>query len=323
MHNSDSNQTGVLHFLAPTTDSSLYRNGQVLMTRDDRGNSVGSDGVVTERREIAIHDARQLSASQSMTLASNGFELHEAPVADYDYLDHQEVITGYYQDCQRLVAEVTGARVWAFDHNIRSAGGLAEKRSVKGGQDVQGPAHIVHGDYTLRSAPERLAQLSREPSVNDTLRDLIPDGQGLIPKDVVQEALADGGRFAIINVWRNIESEPVATHPLALCDGRTVESEDLVVFEIHMPDRVGENYWAKYDQRHQFYCYPAMTRDEALLIKQWDSAGLLACSDGAQSDHELDGPCTFSFHSAFQQVPEPEGAPDRWSIEVRCAVLYC
>lgn len=313
---------GTFHFLTPETESSLYRNDRVRMTRDDRGNGVDSSGIATEPRALAVRDARQLSAPDMMTLANNGFELLQAPVANYDFLDHQEVITEYYRDCEQLVAEVTGARVWAFDHNIRSAGGQAEKRQVNGGQDVQGPAHIVHGDYTLRSAPERLMQLTRPSSVNDTLRDVIPEGQGLVPEDEAQQALGDTGRFAIINVWRNIEAVPVATHPLALCDGQDVLPEDLVVFEIHMPDRVGENYWAKYAERHSFYCYPAMTRDEALLIKQWDSAGLLACSGGTQADSESDGPCTFSFHSAFHDPSTPEEAPDRWSIEVRCVVLY-
>ena len=150
----------------------------------------------------------------------------------------------------------------------------------------------------------------------------LAEGEALIPREAADKALAEGGRFAIINVWRNIESVPVATHPLALCDGQTVEPDELVVFEIHMPDRVGENYWAKYDERHTFYCYPGMTRDEALLIKQWDSAGLLARSGGAQADHEAEGPCTFSFHSAFHDPDTPEDAPDRWSIEVRCVVVY-
>ncbi|MGI9328663.1 MAG: CmcJ/NvfI family oxidoreductase [Pseudomonadales bacterium] len=320
--NNEACLTGVLHFLAPQTQSSLYRNDRVRMNRDDRGNFVDSEGITTEPHELSIKDARQLSPADAMTLSRNGFELLKAPVADYDFLDHQQVVSGYYRDCERIVTEATSARVWAFDHNIRSAGGQAEKRQVKGGQDVQGPAHIVHGDYTLRSGPERLSQLARPPSVNDTLRDLLPQGQGLIPEDVVNAALADGGRFAIINVWRNIESVPVATHPLALCDGQSVEPKDLVVFEIHMPDRVGENYWAKYDERHRFYCYPAMTRDEALLIKQWDSAGLLARSDGAQPDLQANGPCTFSFHSAFHDPHTPEDAPDRWSIEVRCLVVY-
>ena len=314
--------TGEFHFLTAETESSLYRNDRVRMTRDDRGNFVDSEGVETQPYKIEVNDARQLSSANSMTLTKNGFELLQNPVPNYDFLDHQDVISNYYRDCEQIVEEVTGAQVWAFDHNIRSAGGLAEKRRVRGGQDVQGPAHIVHGDYTLRSAHERLQQLTQVSSVNDTLRDVIPEGQGLISKDLAKSALGGEGRFAIINVWRNIESTPVATHPLALCDGQTVEPEDLVVFEIHMPDRVGENYWAKYDKRHAFYSYPGMVRSEALLIKQWDSAGLLAQSDGAKADSRANGPCTFSFHSAFNDAQTPKDAPDRWSIEVRCMVLF-
>ena len=66
-----------------------------------------------------------------------------------------------------------------------------------------------------------------------------------------------------------------------------------------------------------------MTRDEALLIKQWDSAGGLARSRGAHADTP-DGhaPCTFSFHSAFEDPLTPPDAPERWSIEVRCVTLY-
>lgn len=314
--------TGSLHFLSPDTHSSLYRNDLVRMTRDHRGNSVDSHGIETEQRKMTILDARQLKQGDAMSLTMNGFELRHAPIKGYDFLDHDEVITGYYKECEKLVADATGGRVWAFDHNVRSAQGLADKLTVKGGQDVQGPAHIVHGDYTLRSAPERLSQLRRPPSVNDTVKSPTADGAGLLPEWAVEQACSDEGRFAIINVWRNIREEPVATHPLALCDGLSVEPEDLVVFEIHMPDRVGENYWAKYDPRHRFYYYPAMTRDEALLIKQWDSAGHLAKSQGSEADRQVNGPCTFSFHSAFDTPGTPNDAPDRWSIEVRCVVVY-
>lgn len=314
--------TGSLKFLTQQTRSSLYRNDRVRMVRDDRGNFVESQGVETEKHDLAIQDARQLATAQAMTLDRNGFELKDAPVTGYDFMDHQEVIDHYYRDCEQLVEDATGGKAWAFDHNVRSAGGSAAKHQVKGGQDVQGPAHIVHGDYTLRSGPERLLQLTRPPSVNDTLRSVIPEGQGLISQEAADAALAENGRFAIINVWRNILATPVVTNPLALCDGQDVEPEDLVVFEIHMPDRIGENYWSKYDPRHNFYCYPEMTQREALLIKQWDSAGMLAISNGANSDRAADGPCTFSFHSAFHGSNTPAEAPDRWSIEVRCMVLY-
>ncbi len=314
--------TGALNFLTLETPSSLYRNDQVKMVRDERGNFVKSSGVETEELELLIHDARQLSPDKAMALHRNGFELRVAAVNNYDFMDHDEVVARYYHDCEEIVGEATGGNVWAFDHNIRSASGSAEKRQVKGGQDVQGPAHIVHGDYTLRSGPERLRQLTRPPGVNDTLRSFIPAGKGLIPSEIAEKALGEDGRFAIINVWRNITSAPVLTHPLALCDGQDVEPEDLVVFEIHMPDRIGENYWSKYNAKHEFYCYPEMTKIEALLIKQWDSAGMLARTNGKEADRISDGPCTFSFHSAFVDHNAPQDAPDRWSIEVRCMVLY-
>ena len=131
------------------------------------------------------------------------------------------------------------------------------------------------------------------------------------------------GRFAIVNLWRSIAEEPVARYPLALCDAASVHPDDLVVFEIRYADRIGENYFAKHADDHRWYYYPAMTREEALLIKQWDSAGGIARSEGANADAmSPDKPCTFSFHSAFNDATTPADAPDRWSIEVRCAVLY-
>ena len=97
-----------------------------------------------------------------------------------------------------------------------------------------------------------------------------------------------------------------------------------MVFEIHYPDRVGENYFAKYSDRHQWWFYPALTRDEVVLIKQWDSAGELARSGGARADSSGGGgaPCTFSFHSAFSDSAAPEEVPERQSIEVRCVALF-
>jgi hypothetical protein len=151
---------------------------------------------------------------------------------------------------------------------------------------------------------------------------LLSDGESLLDAAAVERVLA-GGRFAIINLWRNIAPEPVATHPLALCDAASVQPEELVVFEIRYSDRIGENYFAKHSDGHQWYFYPALTRDEALLIKQWDSSGELARSNGANSDSaNLDAPCTFSFHSAFEDPATPPDAPERWSTEVRCMALY-
>ncbi len=312
---------GTFNFLSEATEPSLWRNSQVLMVRDTDGNTAESKGVDLASHVLDVVDARHQASP--MTCERNGFELLAAPLEmTVDFMDHTSVIENYYPHCEALVSKLTGARAYAFDHNIRSAGGKEAKRRITGGQDVQDPAHVVHGDYTLRSGPDRLLQLTLPPGGNDTLKGILAADESLISEADANKALNDG-RFAIINVWRNIDDQPVATHPLALCDGQTVAPEDLVVFEIHYADRIGENYFAKFSPSHKFYYYPSVTRDEALIIKQWDSAGPLATSNGEAADAvDPDAPCTFSFHSAFVEEDTPADAPDRWSIEVRCIVVY-
>lgn len=316
---------GKFGYMDSASEPSLYRNGKVYTKRDTDGSDAKLIGVDLSRIEKPVHNARNLPKSQRRTLIRNGFEVLTRPLSDttIDFLDNDWVVREYYSRCAEIVKEVTGARiVEAFDHNVRSAAGKQSKRRIEGGQQVQGPAHVVHGDYTLTSAPQRLRDLANPPKTNDTLRAVLGEGDSLLESMAVERAI-ESGRFAIINLWRNIASEPVATNPMALCDAATVRPEDLVVFEIHYADRIGENYFAKHADGHDWYCYPAMTPDEVLLITQWDSAGAMAQSRGENADSSApDAPCTFSFHSAFEDPRTPEGAPDRWSIEVRCAVLY-
>lgn len=316
---------GSFNFLEDSVESSLFRNGKVLTKRDPDGSDGGSVGVDLEPRTIEVCDARSLPAAMRKTCEANGFELLDRPLDNdaLNFFEHDQVVKQYYPECERIIGAETGARAFAFDHNIRSAVGKQSKQRITGGQQVQGPAHVVHGDYTLYSAPQRLRDLSTPPSGNDTLLSVLPAGESLITSQMVAQCLGEGGRFAIINLWRSIADEPVQTDPLALCDGKTVEPEDLVVFEIHYQDRIGENYFSKYADKHKFYFYPEMTRDEAMLIKQWDSNGALAQSSGEKADSsELNQACTFSFHSAFSDLSVPDDAPDRWSIEVRCVVIY-
>ena len=311
----NSSTTGKLNFIAQGAESSLYRNGKVFIRRDTAGDDAKLIGLEIEECQINVVDARELWTPPDLDL--NGFELVlDDPVSGtVDFMNNDTVIHDYYPVCEALLSERTGARVFAFDHNVRSATGKAGGTKINGGQNVQGPAHMVHGDYTLQSGPERLLQLSNMPSGNDTLKGFI--GEPLIPAELIDAC----ERFAIVNVWRNIDSFPVASHPLALCDGQTVEPEDLVVFEIRYSDRIGENYFSKVSDRHRFYYWPEMTQSEALLIKQWDSGGNFAMTKGVEAD--LYGhPCTFSFHSAFVPDDQVNDAPDRWSIEVRCIVIY-
>ena len=84
------------------------------------------------------------------------------------------------------------------------------------------------------------------------------------------------GRYMFINVWRNIADTPVKDMPLGLCDAQSFGSEELITFELRYADRVGEVYYAAHRDSHRWLYYPDMVKDEALLLKVWDSHGAIA-----------------------------------------------
>jgi hypothetical protein len=187
-------------------------------------------------RSVPIRDGRAITAQ--LSLDQQGFELrhHETNVSNF--YDASEVRALYYPEVERLLKAAVGAtKVLAFEHDVRSA-------SRPGVGEVRGPVHVVHDDYTERSAPER-ARLYLPNEADRLLRD----------------------RFAVINVWRPIR-DPVRDTPLAVCDAQSLVEEDLI------PTAEGvkhEVYLFRYNQNHRWFYFPAMCTDEALLIKCFDS----------------------------------------------------
>ncbi|GAB5359861.1 hypothetical protein AAMO2058_000578400 [Amorphochlora amoebiformis] len=317
---------------------SLVRNGKVYTARDTSGTDGSLYGVAWDPTYVEINNARALPKAPKLT--REGFEIREHDVdsklgSEFDFFDNNSILTRYYPSVEEMVKEATGAsRVYAFDHNIRSATGSHSKEKLKGGSSVQGPAHIVHTDYTLTSSKQRLIDLSNPPKVNDTWKPISKGGNSaLIPKEEVKKVLSKGGRFAIINVWRNTQKEPVQVFPLAVANGRTTSPEDLVTFEIRYSDRTGENYFVRSPERtnkHRWFYFPRMEQHEALVFKQWDSNGNLTNDakikvkgNGKEAAAKLEKmPPQFCIHTAFKDPTSPVEAPDRQSIEVRCMALF-
>lgn len=327
-----------VNYLAAATESSLHRNGKVYTNRDVDGNDSDWYGAEVVQQEIVIKDGRQsIIEGYKHRLWTHGFELRECPLADADiqFLDLEQIVQKYYPQCEQIVKQATKAtQVYAFDHNIRWASANDSHARIKDGQQVQRPIHIMHGDYTLDSAPQRLRDLANPLGVNDTLSTVLGEKASLLTKDEINKVLEEGKRFAIINVWRNIDNTPVMRDPLALCNGQTLSSDDFVVFEIHYSDRIGENYFAKYSPAHEWWYYPEITRNEVILIKQWDSDGVFAKYDGSISEGDNPSlinhscsytsrlPCTFSLHGAFHDPLTLGNSPERQSIEVRCIAFF-
>ena len=293
--------------------------------RDTTGSDSTLEGANWDGVDVNIRNGR--NSGEAIKLNTNGFELMPSHVSDVEinYFDQIDVVKTYYPICEDLVANAlrdasnTSANsnfiVKAFDHNVRSTTERTIENST--GATIQQPVAVVHGDYTRVSAPRRLKDLALPPKTNDVLKERLGENSLLDPTSV--EGAIDGKqRFALINVWRNIQKEkPVMQYPLACVDATTTRFDNLKTFQIHYKDRIGENYFACHDPGQEWWYYPAMEHDEALLIKQWDSFGGLA--RGLEKD-EKGEMCTMSLHSSL--LDASSDATERESIEVRCVVIW-
>jgi hypothetical protein len=230
-------------------------------------------------RRVPITDARPLTGELSLDV--HGFSLQPHATALVDAFDDAAVRAVYYPEMERLVRQASGASsVLVFDHNLRS-----DVRARAGQTGVYEPVRRVHNDYTHESAIRRVHQLLGSAEAERRLHN----------------------RLAIINVWRPLFG-PVLDVPLAVCDGRTVEAEDLLAIDLWYRDRVGENFSFLHSPRHRWYYVPEMRAEEALLLKCYDTAG--------------DGRCPFTAHSAFDAPHVPAGTRPRESIEIRTLAFF-
>lgn len=230
-----------------------------------------------EERTVRIRNGRE---ARGLALEANGFELVDHPTAMRDFFDEDELGAVYYPEVAALVKARSGARrVHVFDHTLRSGDGRTRTERM-----IREPVGRAHNDYTEWSGPNRL-------------RELLPDEA---------EALL-AGRLAIIQVWRAIR-DPIESDPLAVCDARSIAREDLLVSERRYPHRVGQTYQVAYNPAHEWWYFPRMARDEALVFKVYDS--------------EADAVARFTAHSAFADPAAGPDAPPRESIEARAFAFF-
>ena len=96
--------------------------------------------------------------------------------------------------------------------------------------------------------------------------------------------------------------------PLAVCDAGSLADGDLVAQDLIYRDRKGEIYGLTYNPAHRWYYAPAMSADEALLLKCFDS--------------RKDGRARFMPHTSFADPNAPADMLPRESIELRTLVFF-
>lgn len=241
---------------------------------------VPRSNIVGESHTVPIYNMRPIAKEAS--LDREGFELITAPSAIRDFYDEDELRRVYYPEAERVVAAATGAsRVIIFDHTIRRREWGVEDRTP--GTPRQ-PVTRIHGDYTEISGPQRVRDLMGDEA-NELMR----------------------YRFAVINLWRPIRG-PLQDAPLAVCHAATVAPSDLVAQDLIYRDRKGEIYGLTYNPAHRWFYVPAMQRDEALLLKCYDSL--------------KDGRARFMPHTSFEDPTAPADMLPRESIELRTLAFF-
>jgi hypothetical protein len=239
--------------------------------RDKRGGTI-------DPRRVVVHNGRL--HGDGFDLDRDGFRFLRHDTKVTDFFDEAEIRRVYYREMEELVKAQSGAsRVVVFDHTLRT-GDDAMRERLK----IREVVPRVHNDYTEWSAPKRV-------------RDILPDEADELLKR----------RFAIVQVWRPIR-HPVESSPLAMCDARSISVDDLVISERRYQDRVGQTYAIVHNPKHEWFWFPRMRRDEAIVFKVFDSS--------------KDGRARWSAHTAFDDPTSPPNARPRESIEIRTLAFF-
>ena len=231
------------------------------------------------QHEMVVRNGRPLRDAFKLDVHGFVFADHRTKVKEFT--DEAERKRVYDPEVQALIKRHAGASdVVVFDHTLRVSDEAMQK-SMGARPTVKG----VHNDYTEASAPQRLREIVGEAEAERRMKK----------------------RWAIIQVWRPIRG-PVLIDPLGICDGRSIPQKGFIRVERRYKYRTGEVYHIAHNPAHEWFYFPQMTRDEALVFKVFDSdAGKLS---------------RFTAHSAFDDPATPADAPPRESIETRTFAFF-
>ena len=244
-------------------------------------NDQSLDRLVLDPRLMPIGDARRLA--EAPTLAREGLELFSCPTSVTDFRDPAEVERVYRAEIQRFMIELTGADAVVVTGPAVLRFG--ERSPEAGTRDNSRAARFVHIDVSDAAAAEFAGNAA-------------PAGHRRFK------------RVAQHNIWRTF-SPPPQDVPLAVCDARTVSSDDLVPADARF-DRDGAIRWQfealllRYAPAHRWLFFSNMQRDEVLVFKRHDT-------DVTEAHHVP--------HSAFTDSRVANGTP-RASAEIRTIAYW-
>lgn len=269
-------------------------------------------------REVNVQNAR--TAAQPFILARHGFEIRRWPTRVRDFADSAAVLQQYVPEMESLVGRAVRASgahgiraVVVWDLCLRSSDLVNEFQVAVQAADAQvagstldrlAPVPLVHADFfSPRDVYRRLRQRMTRPT--DTLSTFM--SADFLSAPDLERCMA--ARVMSVNVWRSVDAHhPVRRCPLALCDPRSLQADELVPFEIHCPDVsfAEAHVLADGADAHEWYHFPEMRQEECLVFVSGDTAGSWPAAP----------------HSSFDDPRFTDADPPRRSIEARVFVIF-
>jgi hypothetical protein len=230
-----------------------------------------------EPREVAITDFRD--GKNPPKLWSAGFELFNHRSAVTDFTSQAQLTQIYIPEVKALIGAITGAQKFFATPPVLRLSELSHRRDGASTGGRVPPVRFVHADY-VRQDFHKFARLHIQEEL----------GAECDPEPWL------AGRYAAFNIWR-VVSPPPHNCPLAFIDRRTIAPVDVIE---GLAEDFGTVFYT-WSARHLWGYFSDMTRDEAVVFLNFDSA-----------DDTLPGPP----HSAFDDPTCPLEAPPRLSCEI-------
>ena len=246
---------------------------------------------VFDKRTTQVRNGR--AAGQVPALGREGFELIPHPSATVSerldellvppgLLTQSDALRAYWAETIPLISRLSGAREVLPLHasTVRYSPALRNDKEMT-------PAGWPHVDYDTRESEVQLKETLELNAIDP----------------------APFSRYVMYQCWQ-VLSPPPQDFPLAMCDGRTVTTEDIVPIEYHMktPERdvIYQSSGAKFSPHHHWWYFPDMTPQELLVFIGFDSA---------LGDHFK------TLHVAISDETQAQPVP-RISLETRYFALF-
>lgn len=247
------------------------------------------------RVPIRVYNARLLEPPA--TLESHGFELVRAGggvVGRRQGMGAQ--VEAYRNASRRIVEDITGC---------------AESRVIQ--QVHRGGFHGLQPGDTHEPDSPRADAIINTLNVAIHVRQAHTDVSPYVELRSEWNEFVKGRHGAVFNVWRSTDLDgPVEEMPLAVCCASSVAHDDMVATLAPglLPGDEGFlSYHLVHSASQQWFYYPRMTPDEALVMRFYDT-------------REARGGRRGVFHVAVEDPGTASGARRRESVDIRVAAAF-